>query len=210
MNQGKQALFTIILLIGVVFAIGIIAGNAWQSSRSNEVTKILRQSELDAESFIVEQELFESFETNCALSEKRLSALSEELWKLGKVLGASDAKEKLGAENYDFLKRKYHLMQLRTYIVDKKLQTDCGSKTNTILFYFKQSDESSEQQGKILDELVDTYDIHVFAIEYQYSNEMEFMEDYYEITSTPTLVVNFQHKLPGLVSKEQLIPLLHE
>ncbi len=205
----KQALFTTILLVCVVFILGILLGNAWSTSESSDVSKVLRQSELDAESFLVEQELFESFETNCALAEKRLSTLSDELWKLGKVLGAEDAKEKLGEENYSFLKRKYHLMQIRTYILDKKLQEGCGSRTNVILFYFKKDDPLSEQQGKILDNLAETYHLHVFAIEHRYSRELEFLEDYYEITDAPALVVNFDHTLRGLVTKEQLMPLLH-
>jgi hypothetical protein len=204
----KQALLITILLVCIVFVIGIILGNSWNSGQT-EISKTLKQSELDTESFLVEQELFESFETNCALAEKRLSSLSDELWKMGKILGAQDAKQKLGEENYNFLKRKYHLMQIRTYVLDKKLQQDCGIKTNIILFYFKQDDTLSEQQGKILDELVKQYPLHVFAIEYQYSKELEFLEDYYEIKNTPTLVVNFEKALPGLNTKEQLIPLLH-
>ncbi len=204
----KQALLITTLLVCIVFVIGIILGNSWNSGQT-EISKTLKQSELDTESFLVEQELFESFETNCALAEKRLSSLSDELWKMGKILGAQDAKQKLGEENYNFLKRKYHLMQIRTYVLDKKLQQDCGIKTNIILFYFKQDDTLSEQQGKILDELVEQYPLHVFAIEYQYSKELEFLEDYYEIKNTPTLVVNFEKALPGLNTKEQLIPLLH-
>ena len=205
----KQVLLTTILLVCVVFSIGIILGNAWSTSRSSEVSKVIQQSELDAESFLVEQELFESFETNCDLASKRLGSLSDELWKLGKVLGATDAKEKLGADDYNVLKRKYHLMQIRTYVLDKKLQANCGSTTNVILFYFKHDDPASEQQGKILDELVSQYNMHVFAIEYHYSKELEFIEDYYEITGAPTLVVNFDHVLNGLVTKEKLAPLLH-
>ncbi len=205
----KQVLVITILLIGVVFAVGIILGNAWNSSETNGAAKILRQSELDAESFLIEQELFESFETNCALAEKRLSTLGEELWKLGKVLGTPDAKEKLAEEDYSFLKRKYHLLQIRTYILNKKLQTDCGSTTNVILFYFTHNDPLSEQQGKILDELVATHALHVFAIEYDYSKELKFLEDYYEISSPPALVVNFQHVLPGMTTTEQLTTLLH-
>jgi hypothetical protein len=205
----KQTLLTTILLVCIVFVIGVILGNSWNSAETTEVSKVLRQSELDAESFLAEQELFESFETNCALAEKRLSSLSEELLKLGKVLGADDAQEKLGEENYGFLKRKYHLMQIRTYILDKKLQEDCGSKTNVILYYFKRKDAPSEQQGKILDELVEQYHLHVFAIEHRYSKELEFLEDYYEIKDAPALVVNFDNTKTGLVTKEQLIPLLH-
>ncbi len=205
----KQVLVTTILLLAIVFSIGVLLGNQWKSYRSDEITNVLQQSELDAESFLVEQELFENFETNCPLAEKRLGSLGQELWQLGKVLGATDAKERLGEENYAFLKRKYHLMQIRTYILDKKLQEDCNSTRNVILFYFQQQNPDSEQQGKILDELVKTHNLHVFAIEYKYSRELAFLEDYYDIREGPTIVVNFEHTLPGLTSKEQLMPLLH-
>ena len=204
----KQALLITFLLVCIVFALGVLTGNSWKSE-SNEVSKTLRQSELDTESFLIEQELFETFETNCPLAEKRLTALSEELWKLGKILGATNAKEKLGEENYNFLKRKYHLTQIRTYVLDKKLQQNCGSKTNVILYYFTQGDQLSDQQGKILDELVEKYPLHVFAIEYDYSKELQFLEDYYEIKQSPSIVVNFGPVLQGLTTKEQIIPLLH-
>jgi len=168
----KQAFIITTLLVSVVFIIGVIIGNTWKTADADEVSKIIRQSELDAESFLVEQELFESFEANCELADKRLGSLNQELWKLGKVLGTGDAKQKLGDEDYGFLKRKYHLMQIRTYILDKKLQQDCESQTNVIIFYFNQDDQLSQRQGEILDDLVENYNLHVFAIEYQYSKEL--------------------------------------
>jgi len=207
--RQQQRLLTTLLLVIVVFVIGVIIGNTWESSESRITSKILKQSELDTESFIVEQELFESFETNCGLAEQRINALSEELWKLGKVLGTKDAQEKLGSSDYNFLKRKYHLMQIRTYILTKKLQVDCGQKIDIILYYYDLDDPLSEQQGKILDQLVASNDIHVFAIEYQYSNELKFLEDYYEVRRTPTIIVNFEYHLVGLVPIEKIIPLLH-
>jgi len=149
-KMKKQQFLTMLLLVCVMFFIGITIGSTWQASDLG-VSRILKQSELDAESFLVEQELFDSFETNCPLAEKRINTLSEELWELGKVLGTKDAQEKLGSDDYNFLKRKYHLMQIRTYILFKKLQTDCGQKANIILYYYKKNDSQSEQQGKVLD-----------------------------------------------------------
>lgn len=206
----KQPLVTTVLLVFVVFAIGVIVGNVWQSSATQDVSKVLRQSELDTESFLVEQELFESFETSCQLAEKRLDDLSTELWSLGKVLGTEHARETLGEEDYQFLKRKYHLLQARTYVFAKKLQDDCGKKANFILYYYERADPLSAQQGRILDDLVDQYNLHVFAIEYNYSKELVFLQEYYDITQTPALIVNFEHTFTGLTTKDRIIPLLNE
>jgi len=205
----KQQLLIILLLVCVIFVVGVIVGNAWRSGSSSEISKILRQSELSAESFLIEQELFESFETNCELAKKRLSSLSDELWKLGKVLGGPEARKELGESDYDMLKRKYHLMQIRTYVLYKKLQEDCHGQINVILFYFRQEDQDSAEQGKILDILVEKYGLNVFAVEYKYSKELEFLEDYYEIAETPSIIVNFDNKLVGVSGEDRIAPLLH-
>ena len=208
MEKKKQVVFIIFLLVVVVFALGVILGTSWKSGAASQTEKVLRSSELDAESFRVEQELFKSFEYNCELAKTRLGALSADLGRLGKVLGAKNAREILG-DDYDFHKKKFHLMQIRTYVLEKKLASDCAGSVNVVLYYYDQSDFASEEQGKVLDSLVAQYGLHVFAIEYNYSNELKFLEDYYMVNQTPTLVVNFKDVLSGPVLREQLVPLLH-
>jgi len=208
-NGIKQKRIITVLLIAFIFIFGIITGSIYTSRSSNQITKFLKQSELDAESFLIEQELFQTFETSCELAKERLDILGTELWNLGKLLDDPNAKKRLGEDNYSILKRKYHLMQIRTYTLDKKLQDDCEDTFNIILFYFKQNDLISKEQGQILDELVEEYDLHVFAIEYDYAKELAFLEQYYEITETPTIVVNYKEKFKGLTPKEKIIPLLY-
>ncbi|HLC33144.1 MAG TPA: hypothetical protein VJJ82_04925 [Candidatus Nanoarchaeia archaeon] len=206
--EKTQGVVTIFLLVVVVFALGVVFGNSWNSADASEAGKLLQSSELDAESFRVEQELFNSFESNCDLAKTRLGVLSNDLARLGKVLGAKNAREQLGSE-YDFHKKKFHLMQIRTYILEKKLSSDCAGSGNVILYYFSQDDPASEEEGTVLDLLVAEYPLHVFAIEYNYAKELKFLEEYYQVNNTPTLVVNFKEVLSGPVSKEQLVPLLH-
>ena len=208
MEQQKQVVLTTFLLVAVVFALGVFLGNGWKSSNASEVDKILRSSELDAESFRVEQELFNSFDSNCELAKKRLGSLSEDLARLGKVLGASDAREQLGGE-YDYNKKKFHLMQIRTYVLEKKLASDCHGAGNVVLYYYLQNDSASEEQGRVLDELVPVFGLHVFAIEYGYAKELKFLEDYYQVNATPMVVVNFKDVRSGFVAKEELAALLH-
>ena len=207
--RRHQELVTVVLLVVVVFSVGVLLGSAYKSAGASEVSKALRSSELDAESFLVEQDLFESFNAGCELAEGRLKEQSVELGQLGKVLGAGDAQAKLGEEDYGFLKRKYHLMQIRTYVLEKKYADECGSGPNVILYYFRRDDPNSEAQGQILDELVKKYDVHVFAIELGYAKELSFLEEYYGASRAPFLVVNFEHKLGGVVGERELVPLLY-
>lgn len=207
--RSQQRLVTISLLIVVVFIIGIFVGSAWQNQGSTSVESMMKQSELSAESFLIEQDLFETFETSCELTETRLASLSDGLWQLGKRLEGRDAEQTLGESNYDFLKRKFHLMQIRTYILYKEFLDNCDIDQNVILFYFTRDDEESQKQGQVLDSLVDQYDLKVFAVEQGYSKDLEFLEDYYGVSSAPFLVVNYVDKLPGFSNAEMITPLLH-
>ncbi|PIN75312.1 hypothetical protein COV18_03935 [Candidatus Woesearchaeota archaeon CG10_big_fil_rev_8_21_14_0_10_37_12] len=199
----KQTVLITALLVCIVFALGVIVGNSLTLDDA-AISKFIRQSELNSESFLIEQDLFQEFETRCPLAEERLAALSSDLWKLGKLLETPDSKTTLGEETFDYLKRKYHLLQIRAYTLHYKLSKDCSGAANVILYYFKKQDAASQQQGQILDELVNEYDLHIFAIEHNYSPELSFLEEYYDVKQAPTIIVNFQQKLTSLSNKEQI------
>lgn len=206
----KSTFITTLFLVIIVFVIGVIIGNTWNTNESTEISKILEQSELDAESFLVEEQLFDTFKTNCPLTESRLAGQSSELANLGQLLTSTDAEQSLGLENYHYLKLKYHLMQLRTYILYKKLHDDCGKTTNVILYYFTRLDPQSHDQGLILDELVSEQDVVVFAVEQGYSPSLSFLEQYYNVTSSPSLVINYEKVLHGLSNKEEILRVINE
>lgn len=206
----RQLFLSVVLLVVLIFAIGIIVGRSVSNPELSEVNRFIKQSELTTESYLIEQELLAGFEKNCDLAQLRLATLSEELWQLGKLLGSATAKEDLGASDYDFLKRKFHLMQIRTYTLYHRLRQDCAVSVPVILFYYSKQDQPSQDQGIILDTLVTEFDVKVFAIEYNYSAELRFLEDYYDIASTPAVVVNFGTARQGLASHEELAALIQE
>jgi hypothetical protein len=207
----KQQLFvSMVLLLVIAFAIGIVVGRSVSNPELSEVNKFIKQSELTTESYLIEQELLAGFEKNCDLAKLRLAGLSNELWQLGKLLGTETAREDLGEENYDFLKRKFHLMQIKTYTLYQRLRQDCAVTVPIVLFYYSKHDAPSLEQGQILDRLVDAFDVKVFAIEYNYSSELRFLEDYYGIQRTPAVMVNFDVIRQGLTPYEELAALVRE
>jgi len=200
----KQIFLSTILALCVVFVLGIIVGNVMSNPEFNEINTIIKQSELSTESYLLEQELLADFDKSCELAKTRLAALSGELWQLGKLLGSDTAKKDLGESNYHFLKLKYHLMQIKTYSLFANLNQDCNFTSPVVLFFYSQSDADSEEQGKILDKLVEDYDIKVFAIEAGYSSELKFLELFYDVSTTPFLVLNYDIKKPALTSYENI------
>jgi hypothetical protein len=197
----------IILLISFSFILGFTLGNSF-SEIDGETNKLIRESELNAESFLIEQQLTEILGADCEFSQKRLSKLSEQLWHLGKILEKEDSKKEIGKERYNYLKKKFHLMQIKTYTLCKSIEENCGKKSDIILFYFKRNDEKSKKQGIILDKIVEEFKTKVFAIEFDYANEIKFLEDFYKINNAPALVINFNTIKIGLIEFDEIKKIL--
>jgi len=200
----KTAFVAVFLLFVIVFIIGFIVGKI-SSPEVTDVTKLLKDNELNTQAFLLEQELFSDM--GCDYARSGLGRLSDKLWQLGKILDRPTAEQDLGAANYDYLKRKYHLLQIRAYTAYKKISEECGSK-DVVLFYFSRNDNLSSEQGSILDSLVSARNLTVFALEYNYSPEMNFVEKYYGISQTPSVVVNYSKVFTGLTPAEVLEPYL--
>ncbi len=195
--REKSKLLILILVVAFVFMLGFGLGNYF-TSLGTSTSKLLKDSELNAESFLIEQQLIDTLGSDCDFSRARLSVLSEQLWHLGKVLDEESSKEELGEAKFDLLKKKFHLTQIKTYSLYKNLEKTCGKESDVILFYFNKNDPASKEQGEILDDIVNDVDAKVFAIEFAYAPEIKFLEEYYEIKKAPTLVINFKDKLDGL------------
>ena len=195
----------------IVFIAGSFFGFAITNNNLDETASLLRQSELNTESYVIEQELIANFdESNCNLGQLRIKQHSEELYRIGKRLEGENAKQQLGEYNYHFLKQKFHLLQIRTYTLYKKLYEQCNLHEHIILFYFNQNDDASAQQGEILDELVAEYPFVVFAIEYDYSKEISFLQQYYGITRAPSLIIDFDHVFQGKQDRHSLTSYLEK
>jgi hypothetical protein len=205
----KYILLITALLVLFVFISGIFLGRMLSRFESERVSQFIKDNELNTESYLIEQELISFERDSCEFAKEKISDLSNELADIGRKLVIPDAKEELGPENYRFLKIKYHLMQIRTYILFKKLIDSCNISPNLVLYYYSIGDKDSEEQGLILDEIVAELDTKVFAIEFNYSEELKFLESYYNITTTPATIINYQiinRELTGIDKiKEQLI-----
>jgi len=206
LSRYKLHLFIpLLFLLLVAFVSTFLLGRQYGSSDIDEVTQFIKDNELNTESFLVEQELIENLgKESCDLAQLRIESLSEQLWQMGIRLSGPTAKQDLGSATYTFLKRKFHLLQIRTYTLYKKLKQDCNLPTHILLFYFSLNDENSAEQGRILDTLVNKYDMQVYAIEYNYSSELQFLERYFNVTQTPTLIIDYDKKIEGLASAETI------
>ncbi|MBS3122888.1 hypothetical protein J4434_08465 [Candidatus Woesearchaeota archaeon] len=199
----KQTFLVIIVVIAIVFFIGILLGKHIESKEQEEIARFIKNLELNTESFLVEQELLGASE-DCSLSEERINSLSSELYNLGIMLSEPTSESNLGKDNYKLLKKKFHLMQIRTYLLYNQFKKNCKSDEHVILFYYGKNNPDSKEQGKILDEIGKIYPVNVFALEFNYTKELTFLEDYYGISEPPAIVIDYDDVNKGLASYEKI------
>jgi competence protein ComGC len=203
----KQNLFALLMLILVIFVLGVLLGMNLNSSDIDEINKIIRNNELDTESYLIEQQLIGSLDADsCRLAKLRFEQISPELGELGRLLSVYGIEDKLGGDNFRFLKRKYHLLQIQTYLLIDKYLSTCNDTSMNIVLYYYDYTNSSLAQGLILDDLVKDYNINVFAVEYGFSRELTFLQHFYEISQEdlPALVVNRENVFKGLTPYEDI------
>lgn len=202
-KKERHFLAIIVIFLIVFFTAGILVGRVTVSGEIDELSQLVNQNELDTESYVIEQSLVTSLiGKDCDSANIQVDFLFKELYKLGSFLEQSESKN-LFVDNYLLLKKKYNLNQIRTYLLINEIKNECNYENPVILFFYGDDSESIEQ-GKILDEIVSDFNAKVFAIEYGYAEEIGFLEDFYEIDSVPSLIINYENILHDKQSYSQI------
>ena len=212
MVNNRKLLINSVIITTIVFLIGIFVGYQLDNIRTSDIVDDLRQSELEAQNYIIEQEFFENFGGyRCGLAQPRLTELSYSLGELGFNLVNYERKNVFKQKDYDYLLRKYFLEEIRAYTLFNQLKKDCNLNNTLILYFFNPEDIESERQGKVLDVLVKKYSgISVFSINFNYNSDtlINNVKFFYNVTKTPAVIINDDKKIEQYVSLEALEKIL--
>lgn len=136
------------------------------------------------------------------------SVLSSELNELGKKL--EWGQENIGnTEEVTYLKKYYSLLEIKDYLLMKKISSRCGTKSAFILYFYTKAESCTlcEKQGIVLSTLREKYpELRVYSFDYSVDlSAVKAMLNIYKIKDTelPALVVD-DEVLIGLNSIESL------
>jgi hypothetical protein len=210
---STQTIFWRSILISIaIFGAGLLFGLYLDNLRSDEVYDELRTNELSTESYLVEQTFWDTFEMNdCELAEKRLNSISTELAELGMYLNSYEKKSLFKDQEFEYLAHRYFLLEIKGYILYNQLKDNCNLQNDVILYFYSPEDSSSEMQGYVLDRLVqksnNTIDIFSINKDFEGDPAIESLMIYYNVTISPTLVINEKIK-EGYTSYAELQELI--
>ena len=194
MNEHKKILWQSLLLTILIFATGILINHVLDTVRISIIEDVMITHEIDSEAYRVERFFTETFGgEECEIMISRISDLKEEIRQVGEDLGSYSRFSFFRRKDYDYLKRKYFLLELRFLALIEKINSECGKPYVPILFFYEIDDDASERQGFILQDLnKDNDQLIVLPIDKDYEDEplVTLLTKNYNVTSAPTLVID--------------------
>ncbi len=205
----KFMLLTAFLIALVIFVAGLYAGFILDSYRAGDADGFVSDTELDAESLVVENEFFDAFgPSDCSALNDRMDILGEKLLELGNTLARYDAKKIFKGNEYEQLRRRYFLLEIRAYTMRKQMEENCsGEASNVVLFFYNtKNNQESLNQGYALDYIAERYgDVVILSFDKDFDDPaLRGLMKFYEINSAPTLVINFKTKIEGYIPQYEL------
>lgn len=209
MIDTKKYIFTFVIT-SAIFATAFFASTFFSNKRVESVKSIQDNIAIDILSSETQFDLLK--EVPCANVSD--SMLSPELSALGDKL--SHTENERGATDADilYLKKYYSLLEIKDYILSKKLALQCGqSKKPVFIIYFysnKGDCVDCEKEGFVLTRLKEIYpDLRVYSFDYNLDlAALDSLKTIYRIkTSLPALVIQDKTYV-GFKSMEELSVLL--
>jgi len=208
----QHLLITSFIVAAVIFLAGIALGWTIDNFKVNTITSALNQNELNTESFLLESQFVENFGGDyCKLLNLRIKDLQKSIAQTSEQLSTWGESKKFKTSDFDYLKRKYFLLEIKFLFLLQDMTHTCGKSYDTILFFYNIDDSQSMRQGYALDEVRMTRnDLIVLSFDKNYVAEplMLVLLTKYDIESAPAIVINGQRTISGYTSAEKINALL--
>lgn len=194
----KKYIIVFLITIGLFLTASYVS-NYFSSKKINQLKTIQDKIAID----ILSSETQFSLLSELSCKNVSDSALSGELGELGRKL--EWGQENLGnTEEVLYLKKYYSLLQIKDFLLMKKVSERCKVKSAFILYFYTTAENCSEceRQGLVLSTLRDKYpDLRVYSFDYSTDlSAVKSMLQIYKIEDT---------KLPALVLDDEVLTGFH-
>ena len=210
-SRSKKFLLAVSFVIAIVlFFSGLGLGIVFDNLRTSEIDKLLTKSQLDIDSFLLQQQLLEDFDsTTCDIAKEQFVSLQRQRSEIGQKLEDYEDKS-VSDDELNVLKRKHIILSVSSLSTLETIERNCGdTNIEGIIFFYAKDDASSKKQGFILDDVRNKLpdSVTVFAFDLNFNEEplIGFLKTKYNATIAPTVIVNGDTKLEGVTDADKII-----
>jgi hypothetical protein len=188
---GPKKYIVAFLITALIFGTAITVSSALNQKKIENVRSIENRVALDILSSETQFALLE--ETSCR--DIGTVFLSKELGPLGEKLSYAENQSNFNREDVDSLKRSYFLLEIKDYLLMKRLTAKCGIRPTFILYFYSDKDRcrDCEKTGFVLTALQEKYpDIRIYSFDYNFDLEaIRTMIAIYNVgDGLPALIIN--------------------
>jgi hypothetical protein len=197
----KKYLWTLLITVAI-FITAFTLSNYFNDKKINNLKDIADKISTDIMSSETQYDLLA--ESSC--KDITSDVLSQELNTLAQKLTYSE--QNLNNNSSDLLRLKtyYTLLQIKDYLLMKKISVKCGTKPVFILYFYSKDCTECEQQGYVLTYLREQYpDLRIYSFDYNLDNPaLHTLISLYKVKNTlPALVIN-DKVTNGFIDKDKL------
>lgn len=207
---GKFDFLKVLMATAAVFLIGLSIGFVLDTSRTTFLSGELRDTNLQTERFVVGKAYLDSIaddEEFCSLMESRIRDIAKDTQQLGEDLQNFGEAGMFKETDYKYIQDRYYLYQVRFMLMLEDYRDRCGKNFATVMYFFG-DDAQSTRQGAVITEIREENQGKVFVFSFKSETEetpvIDMIQKDFNITSTPTTVLNNEKVLKGFKGKKQL------
>ena len=178
-------------ITAVIFSTAIFVSNTLSQKKLNDVRAIENRVALDILSSETQFALLE--ETSC--KDIGPGFLSKELGSLGERLSYAETQTGFNSGDLEYLRRSYFLLEIKDYLLMKRLTEKCDINPTFILYFYSTEDNCEEctRMGYVLTALRERYpDLRVYSFDYHEDlAALDTLLSIYKIKAElPALIIN--------------------
>ncbi len=176
-----------------IFGTAMYISNTLNGRKLTQLKDIENKLSIDILSSEVQYSLLE--ELSC--KEVTSSVLSDELSALAEKISFTEQNFPAGSEQVIQLKQSYSLLEIKDYLLMKRISERCGIKSVFVLYFYSNEDTCPDcvKQGYILTDLRETYpELRVYSFDYNLDlSAIKTLISIYKVPADlPALVINGQ------------------
>lgn len=189
-NNWRNYIIAFLITCGI-FIISISASNYFTNKKINQLKNIESKISLDIMSSEVQFSLLQEQSCKDVISG---TILSSELNSLAEKIAYSESN--IGADDTDVvsLKKYYSLLEIKDYLLMKKIKDRCDEDSIFILYFYKNNNcEDCTKQGYVLTSLREKYpELRVYSFDYDLDlSAIKAMISIYKLKDNlPAIVIN--------------------
>ncbi len=188
-NDWKKYII-VLFITSTIFISGLWLSNYLSNKKIDQLKSIENKISLDLMSSEIQFSLLQ--EQSC--KDVSGTVLSSELNSLADKISYSE--NNIGLENVDVisLKKSYSLLEIKDYLLMKKIRERCGEKSIFILYFYKNDNcDDCTKQGYVLTALREKYpELRVYSFDYNLDlSAIKTMTSIYKVPDDlPAIVIN--------------------